>query len=369
MRDQFSSQKETSEIKDRKKTAEQETLEKRTEPAVREFPSLKKIAFHMLNTFWFWSVVLLILLACSLCLGSSAITLPDLISALFHPGSSGYSILVHVRLPRTFGCLVTGSALACAGMIMQSILANPLASPSSVGLQAGAGFGMALVSALLPMSASLSIPAAFGGACLCAFFIMLLCWKKKASRSTLILAGLAISQIFSAGIDLIITLSDDALLGYTDFKIGSLSGLSLQQLLPAAILCAILLLAAWGCMRQMEVLSLGRSEAMSLGLSVTFWMVVFLGLACGLSAAVISMAGMISFIGLMIPHLVKATMDGSLQRQFGGCMLQGAAFMLFCDLIARTLFAPFEIPTGIVLSLFGGPYFLYLLFHLHKTSR
>ena len=138
-------------------------------------------------------------------------------------------VFLHVRLPRMLGCLLAGSGLAVAGMILQTVLANPLASPNILGIQSGAGLMTVFSAALFPAAFGLRMPASFLGAFLASLFVMLLAKKVRASRSTIVLAGLAVSQIFSACIDLILTLAPDSLTGYTDFRIGSLAGITLNR--------------------------------------------------------------------------------------------------------------------------------------------
>lgn len=321
---------------------------------------------HTADSLLFWSLLAAALIAVSLLCGPASLTWAQIMEALHTPGSSAHTILFQVRLPRIAGALICGPALATAGYILQNVLHNPLAAPSSAGLQSGAGFAAVLASVLFPSLTGIRMPAAFLG-CICSSaLLLLLCGRNRVSRSTLILAGLAISQIFSAGIDLVVTLQPDVLAGYSSFKIGSLAGISLQKLIWPGILSAAGLAAAFSTGKELEVLSLGADSAQSLGLHAARWTRILLGIACLLSACVVSLAGLIGFIGLMVPNLVRKTVSGSCTRQIAGCVVQGAAMLLLCDLLARTVFQPFELPTGIVLSLLGGPYFLWLLIGLRR---
>lgn len=270
-------------------------------------------------------------------------------------------VFLHVRLPRMLACLLAGSGLAVSGLILQNVLANPLASPNILGIQSGAGVMTVLVAALFPTAFGLRMPASFLGAFLASLLVMLLARKVRASRSTIVLAGLAVSQIFSAFIDLILTLVPDALTGYTDFRIGSLAGTTLNRLMVPGICILTALVLTLLCARQLELLQLGRTGAQCAGLDVDRWMLVFLALASLLAGSVISFTGMIGFVGLIVPHMVRRLSPGPLMKQLVSCLLLGPAFLLLADLLARTLAAPYEIPTGILLALAGGPYFLWLL--------
>lgn len=270
-------------------------------------------------------------------------------------------VFLHVRLPRMLGCLLAGSGLAVAGMILQTVLANPLASPNILGIQSGAGLMTVLSAALFPAAFGLRMPASFLGAFLASLFVMLLAKKVRASRSTIVLAGLAVSQIFSACIDLILTLAPDSLTGYTDFRIGSLAGITLNRLLFPSLCIVGAIVFTLLCARQLELMQLGQRDAQCAGLDVNHWMLGFLALASLLAGSVISFTGMIGFVGLIVPHMVRRLSPGPLMKQLVSCLLLGPAFLLLADLLARTVAAPYEIPAGILLTLAGGPYFLCLL--------
>ncbi len=270
-------------------------------------------------------------------------------------------VFLHVRLPRMLGCLLAGSGLAVAGMILQTVLANPLASPNILGIQSGAGLMTVLSAALFPAAFGLRMPASFLGAFLASLFVMLLAKKVRASRSTIVLAGLAVSQIFSTCIDLILTLAPDSLTGYTDFRIGSLAGITLNRLLFPALCIVGAIVFTLLCARQLELMQLGQRDAQCAGLDVNRWMLGFLALASLLAGSVISFTGMIGFVGLIVPHMVRRLSPGPLMKQLVSCLLLGPAFLLLADLLARTVAAPYEIPAGILLTLAGGPYFLSLL--------
>lgn len=218
-----------------------------------------------------------------------------------------------------------------------------------------------LCAALFPTAFGLRIPASFLGAFLASMLVLFLARKVRASRSTIVLAGLAVSQIFSAGIDLILTLAPDSLTGYTDFRIGSLAGTTLNRLMVPGLCIVAGLLVALLCARQLELLSLGQRQAQCAGLDVNRWMPGFLALASLLAGAVISFTGMIGFVGLIVPHMVRRLCPGPLMKQLVSCLVLGPAFLLLADLLGRTLAAPYEIPAGILLTLAGGPYFLWLL--------
>ena len=262
----------------------------------------------------------------SLCLGAAAVSPREILSVLSGggKGTTAASILLYVRLPRTLGCLLAGAALAVSGAVIQTVLANPLAAPNIIGVNSGAGLG--------------------------------------ASRMTLVLAGVAISGMFGAGIDAVLTVFPDSLIGYSDFRIGGLANLSMGKVAPAAWVILLCLGAALALANEMDVLALGADTARSLGLRVRGVRVALLALAAALAGAAVSFAGLLGFVGLVAPHMVRRLVGGESRRLLAGCALGGAALLTVCVVAARTLFAPYELPVGVVLSLAGGPFFLWLLF-------
>ena len=282
----------------------------------------------------------------SLCLGAAAVSPREILSVLSGggKGTTAASILLYVRLPRTLGCLLAGAALAVSGAVIQTVLANPLAAPNIIGVNSGAGLGVALCCAVLPTAAAAVPFAAFLGA------------------FAGVMAGVAISGMFGAGIDAVLTVFPDSLIGYSDFRIGGLANLSMGKVAPAAWVILLCLGAALALANEMDVLALGADTARSLGLRVRGVRVALLALAAALAGAAVSFAGLLGFVGLVAPHMVRRLVGGESRRLLAGCALGGAALLTVCDVAARTLFAPYELPVGVVLSLAGGPFFLWLLF-------
>ena len=293
----------------------------------------------------------------SLCAGASGLSLWD---GIFKDGAAR-RILVHIRLPRTAAALLSGAALACAGAIIQGVLGNPLAGPNIIGVNAGAGFMTLMVSWLFPMSAGLLPMAAFAGAFACSLLILAIVQKTDASRLTVVLAGVAVSAILSAGTDLITTIQPEVTLGLTAFRIGGFSGVSAQRVYGAAVYILPGLAIAMLMAKRLDVLCLGDETAHSVGLPVKKTRTALLLLASLLAGAAVSFSGLVGFVGLMSPHMVRRIAGGEHKSLLPLSMLLGAVMMLVCDTISRTAFAPYEMPVGILLSLAGGPFFLLML--------
>ena len=327
--------------------------------------SSRTSSIHKVNKTLIWPVLAgLTALAAvlSLCLGAVPVSLGDTLCALLGRTSGTQAqIVLYARLPRTCGCLLAGVALAVSGTVIQAVLGNPMAAPNIVGVNAGAGLMVALSGALAPTAVALFPLAAFLGALVGGVLVLFIAERTGASRLTLILAGMAVSAIFSAGIDTVITFVPDALLGYSDFRIGSLAGLTMDRLFPAfwVILTSFLLVLSLA--GEMDVLMLGRDVSQSLGLRVKPMRLLLLALAAALAGAAVSFCGLLGFVGLIVPHIMRRLLGEESRTLILGSALGGAVMLTGCDLLGRVLFAPYELPVGIVLSFVGGPFFIFLL--------
>ena len=185
--------------------------------------------------------------------------------------------------------------------------------------------------------------------------------KTGVSKITLVLAGIAINSLLNAASDAVITFVPDALVNSYAFRIGGLSGVNSKVLIPACICIGISILVAICLHNEMDVLSLGEDTAKSLGLPVGWYRFLLLLLAAMLAGASVSFSGLLGFVGLIIPHIARHFVGSEGKYLLPTSALLGAGFLTFCDLIARKLFAPYEISVGIILSFLGAPFFLYLL--------
>ena len=279
-----------------------------------------------------------------------------------------WRILCFVRLPRTAAAVLAGAALGVAGALIQSVLNNAMASPNVIGVNAGAGLGALLAASLVPGAAALLPGAAFAGALAAALFIWLLAAVAGLSRTTLILAGVTVSSILTACMNTLKLLFPDVAVGSTAFLLGTLSGVTTAQVqralpwLAAGFVLAALLAA------DLNVLQLGEDMAAGLGLPVARVRFAALLTAALLAGAAVSFAGLLGFVGLLAPHIARRLVGGDNRRLLPVTALASADLMLLCDVAARVLFAPFELPVGVLLSLVGGPFFLFLLLR-RKRSR
>jgi iron complex transport system permease protein len=248
-----------------------------------------------------------------------------------------------------------------SGAVIQNVLSNPLAAPNIIGVNSGAGLMVALSCAIAPTAVALTPLMAFLGALTGVLLVLFIAERTGAAKITLVLAGVAVSSMFSAGIDAVVTFVPESLNGYSDFRIGGFANLSMNRVIPAFWVILVCLMLAFLLADEMDVLMLGSDTAQSLGLPVRRVRLGLLAIAAALAGAAVSFAGLLGFVGLIVPHIMRRLVGEESRSLLAACALGGAALMTFCDLLARTLFAPYELSVGIVLSLAGGPFFIWLL--------
>lgn len=299
----------------------------------------------------------------SLCFGAVSVAPGEIWKILTGElrGTPEARIILYSRLPRTLGCLLAGAALAVSGAVIQGVLHNPLAAPNVIGVNSGAGLMVALCCAVNPTAVKVIPFAAFWGALVAALLIFSIAERTGASRMTLVLAGIAISGMFGAGIDAVVTVFPDALNGYSDFRIGGFNNLAMSRIIPASWVILAALLGTFLLSGGLDLLALGEETAHALGLPVRRVRFLLLACAAALAGAAVSFAGLLGFVGLIVPHMMRRLVgEESLSLLFASAF-GGASLVTFCDLAARTLFAPYVLPVGIVLSLLGGGFFIWLL--------
>lgn len=314
-------------------------------------------------TLFLLSVALLLLACLSLALGSADLSLSSLFAGLC--GREGYeterAILLYVRLPRLLAAMLAGVGLSLSGALLQDVMGNALAGPNTVGLNAGAGLFAVLLLALAPAAAPLLPLAAFLGATLAALLVLGLAEGAGGGRHTVILAGVCCSALFQAGISLLTAIDTDLLSEYSAFSVGGFAGVRTSALILPAVLILLSLLAALLLSPRIRILSLGDSAATALGVRVRPLRAVALLLAALSAASVISFCGLLGFVGLLVPHAARRLVGPSLPRLLLTAPLLGGALLVAADLCSRLLFAPSDVPVGILTSLLGAPFFLFLL--------
>ncbi len=306
--------------------------------------------------------ILLVSLIVGISLGSLKISPLEVVKAIFSSENKlHHNIIFNVRLPRNLIAAFVGINLALAGATLQGVMNNPLASPNLIGVSSGAGFMAFVIMILFPDFAYLVPLGAFIGALATTLLIYLLAWKRGVSPIRLILSGVAVSAFLGAGINILMTFYPERVSGGLSFLIGGLSGRTWPDF---AIIWPYTLIAGVLCLllsNQVNILLLGDEVATGLGLSVERYRLIMIVLSSLLAASAVSVAGLLGFIGLIVPHIARLLVGSDYRFLYPATIGLGAAVLVACDAIARMLFDPIELPVGIIMAILGAPFFLYLL--------
>ncbi|MEN6413844.1 MAG: iron ABC transporter permease [Veillonellales bacterium] len=297
----------------------------------------------------------------SLTQGSVHISFGEIVHTLLWPEEFPNQIIWNIRLPRTLVAAFVGLNLALSGAILQSIMKSPLADPHIIGISSGAGLSGILVLIVLPQWQYLLTPVAFLGAMAAAMAIYLLAWKGGIRPVRIILAGVAVSAFLGAGIAALLVFYSDKVHGALLWMVGGLSARSwphFYAILPYTLLGAVLALFS---SRSLNILELGDEVAAGLGLAVERTRLAMTALAALLAASAVSVAGLLGFVGLVVPHAARLLIGSDYRYVIPASALLGVAVITLSDTFARTLFAPVELPVGIIMAFAGAPFFLYLL--------
>ncbi len=309
------------------------------------------------------SIILLLGLAvASTALGAVAVSPIDWLAGTLGPVER--AVLFDIRLPRIGLAVVVGAALATSGALLQGLFRNPLADPGLVGVSSGAALAAAVVIVLGASTGGVLLSgAAFAGG-----LTATVCAAAAAQRAGglavthLLLAGIAVNAICGAGVGLLVfAADDDELRGFTFWTLGSLGAATWRSLGVACAGALLPSLAAVGLSRGLDVLLLGEGSARALGVRVEALKAACVGLAALAVGTTVALCGIIGFVGLVAPHLVRLAVGPRHRFVIPGSALLGGALLLGADLVARTVVAPVELPVGILTTLIGGPFLLWLL--------
>ena len=280
---------------------------------------------------------------------------------------TAYNIVWQIRLPRILAALLLGGALSVSGFLLQTFFGNPIAGPFVLGISSGAKLVVSLVMIFLlsrgiASSSLVMILAAFVGSMISMGFILLVSRKVK-RMSMLVICGVMIGYICSAVTDFVVTFADDSnIVNLHNWSLGSFSGTTWGNVQVCAVVVLISLALAFLMSKPMNAYQLGENYAQNMGVNLKAFRISLILLSSVLSATVTAFAGPISFVGIAVPHLIKSLMKTAKPILIiPGCFLGGAVFCLFCDLIARTVFAPTELSISSVTAVFGAPVVIYMM--------
>lgn len=315
-------------------------------------------------------VLLALATVAALAIGSVSVPLPDLFAAALGGGSDLHrSIVWQNRLPRALGAIAAGGGLAVAGAAMQTVLRNPLGAPYTLGISQAAAFGAAL-SVLLtgvgtsggPLATSLTPVAAFLAGMFSTGMILALVTYRRATPETMILTGVALGSLFQAGLTLLQYFASDtevaAIVYWTFGDIGRVGW-------PRVAVMLVVVSAATGYFLRhgwdYDALDAGTATAKSLGVNVESVRVRGMAVASFVTALIISFVGVIGFVGLVAPHVVRLVIGGTERYLLPASVVVGATLLVVADTVARTVLSPIVLPVGVLTSLLGAPLFLYLV--------
>lgn len=294
--------------------------------------------------------------------GAADIGANELWAALVRPEHTDvYRILYHIRVPRVIVGALTGINLALAGCVLQGVLKNPLADPGVIGVSAGAGVAAMAVMILLPQYAALVPAAAFAGAMLAIAAVFFLSWERGIQPLRLILAGVAVSAFFGGAMSALMVFYADQVQGTVNWLAGGFQGRSWSHVGMILPYSAAGMAGAFALGRRLNALQLGDETAKSLGMRVEAVRFCLLAFSALLAASAVSVAGMLGFVGLIVPHMIRLLIGSDFTFLLPCAALYGAVLVVGADAAARSAFSPLDVPVGIFMAFLGAPFFLYLL--------
>ena len=329
----------------------------------------KKAQIRYAVSFVILIVLLLLLFLWNINAGSVQMSVKEIFEIIVKKTGeqTAYNIVWQIRLPRILAALLLGGALSVSGFLLQTFFGNPIAGPFVLGISSGAKLVVSLVMIFLlsrgiASSSLVMILAAFVGSMISMGFILLVSRKVK-RMSMLVICGVMIGYICSAVTDFVVTFADDSnIVNLHNWSLGSFSGTTWGNVQVCAVVVLISLALAFLMSKPMSAYQLGENYAQNMGVNLKAFRISLILLSSVLSATVTAFAGPISFVGIAVPHLIKSLMKTAKPILIiPGCFLGGAVFCLFCDLIARTVFAPTELSISSVTAVFGAPVVIYMM--------
>ena len=308
------------------------------------------------------AVILLLLIVIFSTVGSVDLSLKEIFSSLINNDNKVVTTIVYkMRLPRNILAAIVGANLAIAGVLLQSVMRNPLADPGITGVSTGASVAAIIVLLVLPKySAMLPIVAFVGGAIAC-ILVFVMSYKNGLKPGRIVLAGVAINTILGGVISFLSTMYSDRIQSAMLWLNGSLATKTWSHVNMLFIYSLIGLVASLFLIRSANLLQLGDDAATNLGVNVNLTRLIICTVAVFLAGISTAVVGIISFVGLIVPHIARMIMGSDHKYTIPFSIVLGAIVLLVADTLARSIGGALEIPVGVIMSIVGGPFFLYLL--------
>lgn len=318
------------------------------------------------------STVVLVIL--NICIGTVEIPFRDILQSIAGKSVDNERILWDIRMPRAFAALLLGGALGLAGYLLQTFFHNPIAGPFVLGISSGAKMMVALVMVFLMgnalhVSSAALVAAAFVGALLSMGFVLAVS-RKVNHMAMLVVSGVMIGYICSAITELVVTFASDSdIVNLHNWSRGSFSGMTWDNVKVITGVVLITYLFVTWIAKPLGAYQLGEVYAQNMGVNIPTFRVLLVILSSILSACIVAFAGPISFVGVAVPHLVKSLLRTTKPiLMIPACFLGGSVFCLFCDLLARMLFAPTELSISTVTAVFGAPVVIIVMMRRKKSN-
>jgi len=322
---------------------------------------------------FFLLILLLLVLLISFSLGSYSF--PVLSILIGNTSAIETTIFSEIRVPRVILAAIVGASLSVSGACLQGLFRNPLADPGLIGVSAGAAlgastiivFGSSLTSTFIFSTFLLPLSACLGSGLVILMLFLLTKGFGHQGVTYMLLVGIAVNAIASVGIGILTFVSSDSeLRSLTFWTMGSFGGITWSLLIPALIIIFISFLFLLPILRNLDILQLGESEAKRLGVNVKSLKYRIIFASAASVGASVSLSGMIGFVGLVVPHLLRLLSGVNHTYVVIGSALLGSSLMVFADLLSRLLIQPAELPVGLITSAIGSPFFLWLIFRINK---
>ncbi len=318
------------------------------------------------------STVMLVIL--NICIGTVEIPFRDILQSIAGKSVDNKRILWDIRMPRTFAALLLGGALGLAGYLLQTFFHNPIAGPFVLGISSGAKMMVALVMVFLMgnalhVSSAALVAAAFVGALLSMGFVLAVS-RKVNHMAMLVVSGVMIGYICSAITELVVTFASDSdIVNLHNWSRGSFSGMTWDNVKVITGVVLVTFVLIFWIAKPLSAYQLGEVYAQNMGVNIPAFRVLLVILSSILSACIVAFAGPISFVGVAVPHLVKSLLRTTKPiLMIPSCFLGGSVFCLFCDLLARMLFAPTELSISTVTAVFGAPVVIIVMMRRKKSN-
>lgn len=329
----------------------------------------KKRVGRYFSAFIILTTLLAVLFVWNVNSGSIDLSVSDIFDIIFRRKGDevSYNIIWEIRLPRILAVIILGGALSVSGFLLQTFFGNPIAGPFVLGISSGAKLVVSLVmifflSKSIILGSGVMILAAFAGAMISMGFILLIS-REVHKMSMLVISGVMIGYICSAITDFIVTFADDSnIVNLHNWSMGSFSGMNWENVGVMTAVISVTLLLTFFMSKPIGAYQLGEVYAQNMGVNIKMFRIALILLSSILSACVTAFAGPISFVGIAVPHIAKSLLKTAKPiLVIPACFLGGAVFCLFCDLIARTVFAPTELSISSVTAIFGAPVVIYIM--------